>query len=248
MQKYTLKEHFVELKTRLIKIFISFIIAFCLCYYYSDHIYRILLKPLADLGSDGVDRIIYTGLTEAFFTYLKLSTFAAFLFTVPVICYQLYKFIIPGLTSREKKIVMTIMFLSPILFFCGSFFVFTIVMPKAWYFFLSFENSNVGVPLVLEARISEYLSLVMQLITAFGLAFQVPVVILILSVMGLVSSQSLGKKRRMAIVINFILAAIFTPPDVLSQIALAIPLVLLYEISILMCKFIERKRSQNARS
>lgn len=246
MKKFTFKEHFLELKARIRKIFIFLIISFVFCYYFSDIIYIILLRPLVYNGPDSIDKIIYTGLTEAFFTYLKLSAFVAFLLNFPMICYQFYAFIAPGLLPDEKKIILAILFLSPILFFSGSFFVFYLVMPKAWNFFLSFENSKIGVPLVLEAKISEYFSLVMQLILAFGLAFQVPVVMIILNIMGFISSETLRRKRRISIVINFILAAIFTPPDVLSQIALAIPLLLLYEISILICKFIENRGTKNA--
>jgi sec-independent protein translocase protein TatC len=248
MKKYTVAEHFLELKSRIVKVLLFFIVAFFICYYYSDFIYSLLLMPLSDLGTDTVRKIIYTGLTEAFITYLKLSSFIAFLFTIPVLCYQFYAFISPGLTSQERNLISFVLILSPILFTLGAFFVFYFVMPRAWAFFLSFENNQARLPLVLEARISEYLSLVIQLIYAFGFAFQVPIIMIILSILGLIRADTLRNKRRFAIVINFILAAIFTPPDILSQIALAIPLLLLYEISILLCQVIENKGAENVGS
>jgi sec-independent protein translocase protein TatC len=247
MKKYTFKEHFSELKKRFLTVAICFIAAFVCCYYFSDIIYSFILKPLTQVVGDHERKIIYTGMSEAFFAYLKLSFWAAFLIIIPIIAYQLYGFIAPGLLDEEKAIIVPALVMAPLLFYLGSFFVFYFVMPAAWQFFLSFETSDALMPIVLEARISEYLSVVMQLVTAFGIAFELPIIILILCVMNLVSSQGLKSKRRVAIVIIFIVAAILTPPDVLSQIALAIPLLLLYEISIVICKFIEkRKRGKNA--
>ena len=149
----------------------------------------------------------------------------------------------PGLLVKEKKLVILILSFLPILFYIGGFFVFYFVMPRAWEFFLSYENSSINIPLVLEVRISEYLDLIIQLAFAFGLAFQLPVVMVILGSLGLVGPNSLRRKRRISIVVIFIMSAIFTPPDVISQIALAIPLILLYEISIILCKLVEKKRS-----
>lgn len=241
MKKYTFKEHFLELKRRFLVIIVFFTSAFIVCYYFSDDIYGFILKPLANATNHHQRKVIYTGMTEAFFTYLKLSFWAAFLIIIPVISYQLYGFISPGLLENEKKIILPTLIVSPLLFYLGGLFVFYLVMPNAWQFFLSFENQNSLLPIVLEARVSEYLSVVMQLITAFGLAFELPVVMLLLSVLGLVSAQGLKNKRRFAIVIIFIAAAILTPPDVLSQIALAIPLIVLYEISIVICNLVENR-------
>jgi sec-independent protein translocase protein TatC len=243
LQKYSFKEHFVELKNRLLKILISFFVFFGISYWFSDHIYEFLLRPLVDLSADSGRKIIYTGLAEAFFSYIKLSLFSAFLITLPVIGYQFYAFVRPGLHSFERKIVSIVLIFSPLLFYSAAFFVFYFVMPRAWEFFLSYENNNLIVPLVMEARISEYLGLTMQLMTAFGLAFQLPIIMIILSVIGLISTDGLKNKRRIAIVLIFIIAAIFTPPDVISQIALAIPLVFLYEVSIILCKLVENNRS-----
>lgn len=241
MQKYTFKEHFKEIKERFLIVVIFFLIAFTGCYFFRESIYKFFLIPLIDISSNEGRRIIYTGLAEAFFSYIKLSAFSAFCFTIPMICYQAYSFIAPGLLHFEKSLVRLVMLFSPVLFYAGSFFVFYFVMPRAWEFFLSYENNSAGIPLILEARISEYLELVIQFTLAFGAAFQLPIIMVILNAMGLVHSSSLRKKRRVAIVIIFIVAAIFTPPDVISQIALAIPLLLLYEVSIILCKLVENR-------
>ncbi len=241
MKEYSFKEHFSELKKRFLVIIVFFTTAFIICYYFSDDIYSFILKPLANATNHHERKIIYTGMTEAFFTYLKLSFWAAFLIIIPVISYQLYGFISPGLLKNEKKFILPALIIAPLLFYLGGLFVFYFVMPNAWQFFLSFENQNSLLPIVLEARISEYLSVVIQLVTAFGLAFELPIVMLILSILNLVSAQQLKNKRRLAVVIIFISAAILTPPDVLSQIALAIPLILLYEISITICNIVENR-------
>lgn len=245
MHKQPLKSHLLELKARVIKVLLAFVIVFCVCYYFSDHIYQLLLSPLASIIPDH-KRIIYTGLAEAFFSYLKLSAFSSFVIILPFVIVQIYLFIAPGLYPEEKKTAALILFFSPILFWFGGLFVFFYVMPKAWVFFLSFESKDSLVPIVLEAKISEYLGLVMQLIIAFGLAFQLPVVVLILDIIGLIKAKDLQNKRRLAVVINFIIAGVLTPPDVLSQFALALPLLLLYEVSIIICKFIE-SRGANVR-
>ena len=241
--KLTLTEHLHELKVRIIVILASFITAFITCYYFSNNIYNFLLQPLADLNEEHLRRIIYTGLAEAFITYLKLAAFSSFLIIVPIIAIQSYLFISPGLCNYEKKIAAFILLMSPLLFWSGSIFVFYYVMPRAWHFFLSFENSNAVIPIMLEAKISEYLNLVIHLVVAFGVAFQLPIILLILNLLKIVSSTNLINKRRLAVVINFIIAGILTPPDILSQFALAIPMLLLYEISIIMCKFVENRGS-----
>ena len=244
MRKYTFQEHFIELKSCLLKVVWFFLVAFSISYWFREDIYGFFLKPLADLSTEGGRKIIYTGLAEAFLAYIKLALFSAFSMTLPFICYQFYAFITPGLHNFEKKIVSTMLIFSPILFYCGSFFVFYFVMPRAWDFFLSYENNSLVLPLVMEARISEYLSLVIQLTVAFGAVFQLPVIMVILGVLGIIDSGTLKRKRRIAIVIIFIAAAIFTPPDVISQIALAIPLLLLYEVSVILCKLVEKGESK----
>ncbi|HJD56173.1 MAG TPA: twin-arginine translocase subunit TatC [Rickettsia endosymbiont of Pyrocoelia pectoralis] len=247
MKLYSFQEHLSELKTRLFRIISIFIIIFAACYYFSDEIYSFLLEPLAKLSNGNLRNIIYTGLTEAFFTYIKLAAFAAFSIIIPIISLETYLFISPGLYKGEKKIIAFILFLSPILYWCGSMFVFYFVMPKAWNFFLSFEKRDMIVPIILEARISEYLNLVIHLIIAFGIAFQLPVVIIILNILKIIKVKILKQKRRIAIVVNFIIAGILTPPDILSQFALAIPLLLLYELSIVICNYLEKTEVINAK-
>ncbi len=246
MKIYTLKEHFVELKSRLAKIVFLFLFFSGVSYYFSDSIYNVALRPLADAGGVGKERaVIYTGLAEAFFTYLKLACFCGFCFTFPFIMTQIYLFMRSGLYENEKKIVGIILFFSPILFLISIFFVYYLVIPNAWRFFLSFESSDTVVPIILEAKINEYLGLVMQLIIAFGLAFQLPIIVLSLNLLNVVKLESLRKGRRFSILINFIIAGIVTPPDVLSQFALAIPMILLYEASLIACKFLEKGRGRS---
>lgn len=242
LQKYQLADHLKELKTRILWILGFYLTSFIACYYFSEDIFNILLQPLADIyGGEEERRMIYTGLTEAFFTYLNLSAFAAFCISIPFIAIQAFLFIRPGLYTTERKFALWMFIFSPILFLLGSLFVYYFVMPKAWGFFLSFEITDTTLPLILEARISEYLSLIIKLILAFGLAFQMPVILVILCLFGIISSKNLASKRRIAILINFIIAGFITPPDILSQIALAIPMLLLYEISIAICKYIEKR-------
>lgn len=244
MQSYSFREHFLELKTRFLRIIIIFIIGFGICYFFKEDLYNILLEPLVKLSHDNIRKIIYTGLAEAFFTYIKLAAFTSFVIIIPIIAIECYFFVKPALYLAEKNYAKIIFLMSPILFWCGSLFVFYFVMPRAWQFFVSFENNNIAMPIILEARISEYLNLVIQLIIAFGIAFQIPVIMLILNLLKLLTAADLVKKRRLAIVVNFVIAGILTPPDIFSQFALAIPMLLLYEISIVTCKFIENRGSR----
>ncbi len=237
MRLYSLQEHLLELKTRIIRILLVFVIFCGISYYFSKEIYAIALNPLVSLEQWQHRNIIYTGLTEAFFTYLKLAAFTSTLVIIPFIAIEVYLFIKPALYPNEQKLAAYILLMAPLLFWLGSIFVYYFVMPKAWLFFLSFENSVGSSAITLEPRISEYLTLVMQLIIAFGVAFQLPIVILILHILKIITIEQLKDKRRLAVVINFIIAAILTPPDVISQFALAIPMVLLYETAIIMCKF-----------
>lgn len=240
LPKYTFLEHLAELKKRAIKVIIWFALATIISYCFREEIFQFLLEPLVNVGSTP-KKIIYTSLTEAFFTYLSLSAFTGFILSIPLIAFQIYQFIRPGLYEPERKKAKLLLFLSPGLFILGSMFVFYFVMPKAWHFFVSFERNEGLIPIVLEAKISEYLSLVQKLIIAFGLAFQMPVILIILSLFGIVSSKTLRNRRRIAIVINFIIAGIITPPDVISHISLAIPMVLLYEFSIMGIDYFKRK-------
>lgn len=224
--------HFNELRTRMMWCLALFLMNFILCYFFAETIYNFLLQPLLNANNGENKKIIYTGLTEAFFTYLKLAYYGSLCLTIPIIFINIYQFLAPGLYKKEKKLVAPLMVASPVLFVLGMALVYYLIMPMAWQFFLSFENKETIIPIALEARISEYLSLIVHLMLAFGLAFQLPIILILLVKFNILTVESLRKKRRLAVVIIFAIAAIITPPDVISQIGLAIPLILLYEVSI----------------
>lgn len=242
-KKIPLSEHLAELRNRLCYSLVFLVIAVGICYYFAENIYNFLVSPLADLyeGQEG-RRLIYTGLTEAFFTYMKLAFYAGMFFSFPFIAIQLYIFLAPGLYKNEKMVLLPFLVITPILFLFGGLVVYYWIFPLAWQFFLGFETlaANDNLPIMLEARVSEYLSLVIHLIFAFGIAFQLPVLLTLLAKVGLITGSSLAKKRKYAIVGIVALAAVITPPDVISQIGLAIILWLLYELSIFLCKFAEK--------
>ena len=240
-----LLEHLLELRRRLIWSGIAFILCFCLCYAFSKDIYGFLVRPLADIlaGQGGGERrMIYTALTEAFFTHMKVSAFAAAFVCFPIWAGQLWLFIAPGLYRHERQAFLPFLIATPVLFLLGATLVYEVIMPLAWKFFISFEAVEGGLPIQLEAKVGEYLSLVMTLIFAFGLAFQMPVLLTLLARVGLLTAEDLAEKRRFAIVGVFIFAAIVTPPDMISQISLAVPMVGLYELSILSAKWAEKQR------
>ena len=237
--------HLTELRSRLIKSFIFLFIFFIFCYFYAEEIYSFLLKPYAMAVQDDEQsrRMIFTALHETFIVYLKVAFFAAIFVSSPIILTQLWKFVAPGLYKNEKKALLPYLVATPTLFLLGGMLVYYLIMPLAIRFFLSFESSaQVGnLPIQLEAKVNEYLSLIMRLIFAFGLSFQLPVILSLLARIGFVDSDYLKKRRKYVIVIIFIVAAILTPPDPITQIGLGIPLLILYELSILSVKLIEKK-------
>ena len=242
--------HLTELRKRLINSIIFLSVLFALCYYFSDHIYGFLVEPYAQAIQDENSnrRLIFTALQETFLSYLKVSFFAAFFITSPYILIQIWKFIAPGLYKHEKKAILPYLIITPILFFLGGMLVYYLIMPLAIKFFLSFESTGVvtNLPIQLEAKVNEYLSLVMKLIFAFGLSFQLPVVLSLLARIGLIDSKFLKERRKYVVVIIFAAAAILTPPDPITQIGLAIPLLILYELSIFSVKFIEDKKFKDS--
>ncbi|MGY9014465.1 MAG: twin-arginine translocase subunit TatC [Rhodospirillales bacterium] len=248
--KMPMLEHLIELRQRLLKSVVAILILFIISFYFAPTIYAFLVQPLADILSDmgGNRRMIYTALQETFFSYIKVAFFMAMFLAFPVISIQIWKFIAPGLYTNEKKAFAPFLIATPILFLMGAALVYYFVLPVAWKFFLSFEQMATpdGLPIQLEAKVSEYLSLVMRLIFAFGICFELPVVMTLLGKMGVISSKGMKEKRRYAIVVAFVAAAILTPPDPISQIGLALPTILLYEISILCVRLVEKKREEEA--
>ncbi|AFK53377.1 twin-arginine translocase subunit TatC [Tistrella mobilis] len=247
--KAPLLEHLIELRNRLIYSVVALLIAFGVCYMFAEDIFGFLVEPLAKvLGHD--KRLIYTGLTEAFFTYVKVSFYAALFISFPIIASQLYMFVAPGLYRNERKAFMPFLIATPFLFVLGAALAYYFVFPLAWGFFAGFQTtgSETSMAIELEAKVDQYLSLVLALIFAFGLAFQLPVALSLLVRAGLVSAEALAKKRRFAIVIVFLAAAVMTPPDLISQCSLAVPLLILYEISIFIARRIERARAEREKA
>ena len=237
--------HFVELRSRLLNSLIFIFIAFIISYIFAEQIYNFLVEPYANaVKNDNIPRrLIFTALHETFITYIKVSFFAAIFFGSPVLLVQIYKFIAPGLYKNEKKTLLPYLISTPILFLFGGFLVYYLIMPLAIKFFLSFETlgSSTSLPIQLEAKVNEYLSLIMRLIFAFGISFQLPVLLNLLAKIGVVNSDYLRKRRKYVVVIIFSFVAILTPPDPITQVGLAIPLLLLYELSIVTVKFTEKK-------
>ena len=237
--------HFVELRSRLLKSIIFILVIFIISYIFAEQIYNFLVDPYDKAVKDDLvsRRLIFTALHETFITYLKVAFFSAIFLGSPVLLIQIYKFIAPGLYKNEKKALLPYLIFTPILFLFGGLLVYYLIMPLAIKFFLSFESigSNTSLPIQLEAKVNEYLSLIMRLIFAFGISFQLPILLNLLAKIGVVNSKYLKKTRRYVIVIIFTVAAILTPPDPITQIGLAIPLLLLYELSILTVKFTEKK-------
>ena len=248
--KAPLLDHLIELRQRLIWALGALFVACVVSYGFSEQIFGFLMRPLANAfeGQTG-RRLIYTGLAETFFTYLKVAFFTGMFISFPVIATQIWKFVAPGLYRNERRAFMPFLVASPILFVLGGAMVYFLVFPMAAQFFISFETprGDTPLPIEFEGRVSEYLSFMMTLIFAFGLFFQIPILLTLLARAGIVTADGLASKRRYAIVGLFVIAAVVTPPDVISQIGLAIPGIALYEISIYIARLMEKKRAQRQR-
>lgn len=244
-QPQPLITHLTELRSRLIYCVIIFAIAFCIAYKFSDDIFKFLVQPLSDILTKKGEtrRLIYTNLTEAFTTYLKVASFAAFFVTFPYLAFQAWRFTMPALYKKEKFVFRSFLIATPFLFLSGAFFAYYIIFPTAYDFFLSFESPGIdgSMAIQLEAKVNEYLNFVMRLILAFGICFELPVVLSLLAIAKFMTSKMLIERWRIAVVIIFAVAALITPPDIISMIGLALPLILLYGLAILMVRFIEKR-------
>jgi sec-independent protein translocase protein TatC len=242
--KAPLIEHLIELRTRLIHALIGVGIGFVICFYFATAIYNLLVWPYQVARGEGQKiEMIYTAPHEFFFTKLKLALFGAVFLAFPIIAYQIYKFVAPGLYRNEKDAFRPYLLWTFLLFILGALVVYFIVMPLAMMFFLSMEQTGGQVEIHLQAKVSEYLSLIMTLILGFGIMFQLPVVVTLLAQAGIVNGQQLRSFRRYAIVAITAVAGVLSPPDPFSMIAMALPTILLYEIGIIAVDRVEKARA-----
>ncbi|HEX2582343.1 MAG TPA: twin-arginine translocase subunit TatC [Dongiaceae bacterium] len=246
-EKMPLLDHLIELRRRLLYSAAGFVVAFAACFYFAQPIFDFLAHPLAVIVQSEGHRFIYTDLTEVFFTQVKVAAFAALCLSFPVIAVQLWAFVAPGLYRNERQAFLPFLIATPALFITGAAFLYYVMLPVALRFFLSFETKGGAgqLPITLEARVSEYVGLIMKLIFAFGFCFEMPVLLTLLARVGIVSAAGLRSKRRYAIVLVFVVAAVCTPPDAFSMLSLAIPMLALYEISILLAAMVEKKREKD---
>ncbi|HMO67242.1 MAG TPA: twin-arginine translocase subunit TatC [Novosphingobium sp.] len=239
-----LLDHLVELRTRLLRCVLALGLSFAVCFAFADEIFGFLVRPLTAAFPAGEGKLIYTKLYEAFFVELKVSLFAAFFVSFPILANQLWAFVAPGLYAKEKKAFLPFLLATPVLFVSGAALAYYVVMPTAFRFFLDFEGTRGGLQMEALPGTGDYLSLVMQFILAFGISFLLPVLMLLLNRAGIVSRAQLVLARRYVIVGVFVIAAIATPPDVISQLMLALPLMLLFEGALLVMRFTEAKQAE----
>jgi sec-independent protein translocase protein TatC len=244
--KQPLMEHLIELRRRLIWCFLALGVAFAVCYYFSDTIFAFLVQPLKEGFGDTEGKLIYTKLYEAFFVQIKVAFFAAFFVSFPVIAIQIWAFVAPGLYAKEKKAFLPFLFATPVLFIAGGALAYYVVMPAAFHFLLHYQGQIGGIKREALPSVDDYLGLVMQFIFGFGIAFLLPILLMLLERAGLVTLAQLKRYRRYAILLAFIIAALITPPDVASMCMLAVPLVLLYELTLVAIWFTERRRAKAA--
>ena len=231
-----LLDHLIELRGRLLRCVIALAVAFGVCLYFAKPIFALLVQPLADAFPKGQGRLVYTKLYEAFFVEIKVALFAAFLISFPIIANQLWAFVAPGLYAREKKAFLPFLLATPVLFTAGAALAYFVVMPTAFTWFLGFEGTTAGLTQEALPAMGDYLDLVMHFILAFGISFLLPVLLLLLNRAGIVTREQLSGARRYVVVGIFIIAAIATPPDVVSQLILAVPLMILFEGSLLLMR------------